>query len=187
MPVAGGGTATISTAFLLSTDDISDPVAVTYKIVQPPTHGSLLLDSVATSTFTQADIDAGGVQYRHDGHAAASDGFTFTVSDAAGNTIGPEPFTIAIVDTADPVVIGTDFAAVPVGGDLVIWKDALCTVALGDNPADIVYSIIGAPAHGALIIDGRPVTSLTQADIDDHRLTYVRRGGPAGSDTSHLS
>jgi hypothetical protein len=198
LPVAVGGMATVSTAFLLSTDNVSGPDAVTYRIAQAPTHGTLLLDGVAASSFTQSDIDAGHVQYSQTGDAArngvavngvavngvaaTSDGFTFTVSDAAGNTIGPEPFAIAIVDTTDPVAAGTDSGTCPAGGDLVIWKDALCTVALGDDPADMVYSIVRAPAHGALVIDGQPASSFTQADIDDRRLDYIQRGG-ADSDS----
>ena len=34
----------------------------------------------------QADIDAGHITYRHGGSDAASDGFTFTVSDGAVNS-----------------------------------------------------------------------------------------------------
>ena len=180
--VALGGSATLSTAFLLSTDNVSGPDAVMYRIARAPAHGTLLLDGVATHSFTQADIDAGRVRYVQNGDAAASDGFTCAVSDAAGNTIGPEPFAIAIVETTDPVAVGTDAGVCAVGGDLPIWKDALCTVALGRDPAAMVYRVVGAPAHGALLIDGRPADSFTQADIDDHHLAYVQRGGPADSD-----
>ena len=122
-----------SLAFLLSTDNVSGPAGLTYRIAQAPAHGSLLLDGVATDSFTQAEIDAGRVQYRQNGDAADSDGFTFTVSDMAGNTIGPEPFAIAIVNTTDPVTVGTDTGACAASGDLPIWKDALCTVALMGN------------------------------------------------------
>ena len=51
LPVAAGGTATISTEFLLSTDNLSGPEGLTYTILAAPNHGTLLLDGVETSTF----------------------------------------------------------------------------------------------------------------------------------------
>ncbi|MGD9617269.1 MAG: cadherin-like domain-containing protein [Alphaproteobacteria bacterium] len=179
LPVAVGGTATISTEFLLSTDNYSGPEGLTYTIVTAPGYGTLLLDGVATSTFTQADIDSGRVQYRQDGAAGTQDGFTFTVADEAGNWIGPEPFTIAIVDTADPVVFENDTITVSAGGTYNIWKDALCTVALGNDPDEMVYTITAGPSHGTLWIDGKPATSFTQADIDLGGFGYFQNGGEA--------
>ena len=156
LPVAVGGTAIVSTAFLLSTDNVSGPNAVTYRVAQAPTHGTLLLNGVATSSFTQADIDAGRVQYSQIGNAvqsgitangvaAISDGFAFTVSDAAGEP--DRPGTVRDRYRQYDRSGGGwhhNSGTCPAGGDLIIWKDALCTVALGDNPADIVYGIVGA-------------------------------------------
>jgi hypothetical protein len=183
LPVAVGGTATISTAFLLSYDDISGPSGVIYKITQAPLHGALLLDGVVTSTFTQAEIDAGLVQYRQDGAVATADGFMFTIFDEAGNWIGPEPFTIAIVDTTDPVVFANNSIILSTGNPSLIWKDALSTVALGSDPMDMVYTLLAAPAHGALVINDQPVSSFTQADIDNGFLNYVQPGGSAYGDS----
>jgi hypothetical protein len=182
LPVTTGGLATISTAFLLSYDDVSGPAGVTYEITQAPLHGTLLRDGIATSTFTQDDIDAGLVQYRQDGDVSTADGFMFTVFDKAGNWIGPEPFTIAILDTTDPVVFENNAATVSADGGLLIWKDALSTVALGSDPAEMVYTVLATPAHGALVINGQPVSSFMQADIDNGLLSYVQPGGGAESD-----
>jgi hypothetical protein len=183
LPVAVGGIATISTEFLLSTDNYSGPEGLTYTIVTAPGYGTLLLDGAATSTFTQADIDIGRVQYRQDGAFSTRDGFTFTVADEAGNWIGPEPFTIAILDTTDPVVFENNAVTVSSGGGLLIWKDMLSTVAVDNKPTEMIYTILAAPSHGALIIDNQPVTSFTQADIDNGYLHYVQPGGPADGDS----
>jgi hypothetical protein len=182
LPVAVGGMATLSTAFLLSTDNLSGPAGLRYAVVEVPRYGTLLLNGNPTSSFTQADIDAGRVQYRQDGAAATEDGFTFTVADEAGNWIGPEPFTIAILDTTDPVVFENNAATVSSGGGLPIWKDALSTVALGSDPAEMVYTILATPAHGALVVNGQPVSSFTQADIDNGLLNHIQPGGAAESD-----
>jgi N-acetyl-anhydromuramyl-L-alanine amidase AmpD len=176
LPVGVGGIATLSTEFLLSYDNFSGPAGLTYTVVDAPTHGTLLLDGVATGTFTQADINADRVQYSQDGGAATGDGFTFTVADEAGNWIGPEPFTIAIVATADPVVFANDTATVLAGGKVAIWKDALSTVALGSDPAEMVYNIVTGPAYGVLVVNGTPVTSFTQADIDNGLFWYGQIG-----------
>ena len=68
----------------------TQPAHMNYTVLTAPTHGSLLKNGEATTSFIQADIDNHLVQYRENGDAATSDGFTFTVSDAAGN---PKPST----------------------------------------------------------------------------------------------
>ena len=183
LPVAAGGTATISTEFLLSTDNLSGPAGLTYTVVTAPTYGTLLRDGVATHMFTQADIDSGRVGYRHDGDAATKDVFAFTVADQAGNWIGPEPFTVAIVDTTDPVVFENEAATVSAGGTLLIWKDALSTVALGSDPGEMRYNIVAGPAYGTLLLDGRPTVSFTQADIDNGLFEYLQNGDAAAGDS----
>jgi hypothetical protein len=186
LPVYIGGTATISHNFLWSYDDVSGPAGVTYNIVTASTHGTVLLDGSSTTTFTQADVDYGRLEYRHNGDTATSDGFTFTVSDEAGNTIGPEPFTIAVVDTGEPVVAANAGVTVPVSGTVLVLRDALSAVALGNEPGDIHYRMTAAPVHGALVLSGdlpAPAISFTQADIDNGRLVYVSNGEAATSDS----
>jgi len=181
LPVSIGGTASILHTFLYSYDDVSGPDQVTYTVVTAPIHGTLLLNGSATTTFTQADIDNGLVQYREDGDVATSDGFTFTVSDAAGNHI-TDPFEIAIVNTTAPVIhINTTLSA-PIGGLATIWTNSLSTVALGDEPTQTTYTVQTAAAHGTLLVNGAPANSFTQAEIDDHRVQYRASGDGATSD-----
>jgi hypothetical protein len=183
LPVAVGGTATISHSFLWSFDDISGPGGITYTIVTAPAHGSILLDGLATGTFTQADIDDGLVQFRENGEAKSGDSFTFKVSDEAGNTTGPEPFRIAILDHTGPVVISNDTLSVSSGSNVTSLNPFLLdTVALGNTPEQIAYTLLLPPAHGLILDNGAPATSFTQADIDSHLVHYVASGDGAGSD-----
>ena len=74
------------TAELLRFDD--DPAVLRRRptAISGPADGTLF-KRVALTSFTQDDIDNGRVTYQRRGKRA-SDGFSFTVTDAAGNTTG---------------------------------------------------------------------------------------------------
>jgi len=183
LPVAIGGTATISHAFLWSYDPDNTAAELTYTVDTAPTHGTILLNGAATTNFTQADLDNNRVQYREDGDVANGDGFTFTVSDPAGNRIGPEPYTIAIVNTTAPVIEANATLTASVGSSSMIWKNSLCAVALGSEPTDLRYSVLIGPAHGMLLVDGASTDTFTQAEIDDHRVQYQNNGDAVTGDS----
>jgi hypothetical protein len=89
----------IPATHLLVTDEESLPVEIVFTIVTTPAFGDLNLNNAplgATGTFTQADIDASLVTYRHTGSGLDPDSFTFTYSD--GNTVlGPATFNLNII------------------------------------------------------------------------------------------
>ncbi len=187
LPVASGGAATISHDFLWSYDvnnttgaDLTDTDQITYT-VQGLQNGALYVDGKPADAFTQADIDNGLVQYRNNGDGATSDSFTFTVSDPAGHQI-TENYEIAVVDTAAPVV-DNNFALSVASGGSGMLLDHLSTVALGDQPSDMTYTVSQGPQHGILLDNGKPTTSFTQADIDDGYVQYQNLGDGATSDS----
>ncbi len=186
LPVASGGAATILPGFLLSFDiddstgAFGNPEDITYTVTAPA-HGVIFVNGAPASSFTQADIDDGLVQYLNDGDGATSDGFTFTVSDPAGHQI-TEGFNIAIVNTTAPVVDANAALPVSVGGTAMLMG-RLDTVALGNQPGDLSYTVITAPAHGSLLDNGVAATSFTQTDIDDGLVQYVENGDNATSDS----
>ncbi len=182
LPVSIGGTATISHDFLWSYDPDNTAAELSYTVDTAPTHGTILVNGSAASSFTQADIDNGIVQYRENGDAAVGDAFTFTVSDPAGNRIGPEPYTISIVNSTAPVVDVNASLSVSIGSSAMIWTDSLCIVALGNDPAELTYSVVAAPPHGTLLVNGASANSFTQADIDDKRVQYRENGDGVSSD-----
>ena len=78
--VREGGTAVITSAYLTAIDSDNTTVQRQFRITIAPTEGTLLLNGSALgvgSTFTQADIDANRVSYRHGGDevGALIDGF----------------------------------------------------------------------------------------------------------------
>ncbi len=181
LPVAAGGIATISHSFLWSFDNVSGPDNVTYTVLNSPTHGTIFLNGTATATFTQADIDNGLVQYRNNGNSPSSDGFDFTVSDEAGNKL-VEPFKIAVVNTTAPVVETNVTLAACVGTALPLFNSFLDTVALGNEPTDLRYTVLTGPVHGILLVDGAPTVSFTQADVDEGLVRYIANGDAATND-----
>ena len=76
-----------------------------YLLESPPDRGGLLLDGAVLAlgdSFSQADIDRGGLSYRHGGGNETRDAFQFTVADGAGGFILLTRFDIHI-DIPEPV------------------------------------------------------------------------------------
>jgi hypothetical protein len=83
-----GTTATITDEFHLDVDDTAYPdSAITYAITTAPTKGTLLKNGVATSSFTQDDLNNDRISYRETAPSSAntSDGFFFKASNPEGN------------------------------------------------------------------------------------------------------
>ncbi|HEY5838171.1 MAG TPA: cadherin-like domain-containing protein, partial [Pyrinomonadaceae bacterium] len=97
--VANGGTETIN-QIRLKVDDVDNTAAeLVYTIGTAPVNGTLKnngVDLLAGGTFTQADINDNQIAYQHNGSAALTDSFTFTVADGAGGSIGSTTFNITI-------------------------------------------------------------------------------------------
>lgn len=93
LPVPQGSTVVIDPDSLAVSISDSPLCALTFALEQPPAYGQLLLRGAALatgSTFTQENVDALDVSYRHDGGPSLIDHFTFTSSDptAAGVSCG---------------------------------------------------------------------------------------------------
>jgi len=99
--VGTGLTEAIASSMLRFDDNASTHVQETYSVITGPAHGTLLNNGVATSSFTQADIDNGLITYHEIGNFS-SDVFTFKVTDASNNATTTQQFNFQIVS---PVVI----------------------------------------------------------------------------------
>jgi hypothetical protein len=183
LPVSVGGMATLSHDFLSSIDPAATADQLTYTIVSGPQHGAILDNGVPVTSFTQADIDSGRVQYVNSGDGANSDGFTFQLFGPFGNHTPTEPFTIAILNQMGPAVEGGGRVSVPDGGGAPILNFALDTVALGNTPDQVIYQLTAAPEHGEVLIGGVQFNYFTQAQIDDGLVQYANDGDGASSDS----
>src|SRR5881275_2676185 len=84
--------------------------------------------------------------------------------------------TAPVIDANAPLPVSIDRSA-------MIWKDTLCTVALGSEPTELRYTILTGPVQGVLLVNDAPATSFTQAEIDDHRVQYHNSGDTGTRDS----
>jgi hypothetical protein len=99
-----GSVATITNTTLSVSDPDNSTAQLVYTIIGLPAHGQVELGSnagVAITSFTQADLEAGTVRYRHDGSDTTSDSLSFTVSDGAGGSIGSTAFNVTVTPVND--------------------------------------------------------------------------------------
>jgi hypothetical protein len=97
------------TAAELSLSDLEQSgTQLVYTLTGLPGHGTLTLDGVAITlphSFTQQDIEntapGMGLRYTPTGNYFGTDGFTFTVSDGAGGTLGSQTFHIDVNNVDD--------------------------------------------------------------------------------------
>ena len=105
--ITEGGQFTFSDLILKSYDEDAEISTLIYSIISSPKHGEFVMsekENTDAISFTQNDIANGKVKYIHNGDNAASDYFTFIVSDIEGHSTQEEIFTININDTNDPPV-----------------------------------------------------------------------------------
>ncbi|MDH4369438.1 MAG: Ig-like domain-containing protein, partial [Nitrospira sp.] len=188
--VARGGTVPIIVSELQVTDVDNTPAQLTYTVTVVPVNGQLELTTApgfAINSFTQAQIDAGQVVYVHDGSFTASDSFTFTVSDGAGGNIGATTFGITVTPVNSiPTLAANGGSTVVQGLTDVITASELQVIDLDNGPAQLLYTVMTAPANGQLELTTAPgvaITTFTQADIDAGRVVFVHSGAAATSDS----
>jgi VCBS repeat-containing protein len=157
--VAEGGLDTITNAELAVVDVDNSAAQLRFSVGTGPAHGRLELTTrpgVALATFTQADLAANRLVYRHDGSETLSDRFTFTVSDGAGGSVGTTTMTLTITPVNDaPTIIsdgGTAAASITVAEH--VTGITVVTGADVDVPVQaLTYSISGGADQAQFTID----------------------------------
>jgi VCBS repeat-containing protein len=180
----------ITSTILTATDAefLTLPDAIVYTVTASPTRGTLYRDSTATTSFTQADLNAGRIFYDHDGSNTNSDTFTFTVSDGV-NTLSPANFNITVNRTNFAPVLATNAGLTISEGTTAAITNTLLQITDQDNaPPQLIYTLQSIPTHGTLNRFGTPLTvgqTFSQADINNSpsRITYVHDGSETLSDT----
>ena len=90
-----GQTVVITTADLTEADPDHSGDLLTY-IVTGTLHGDVLVNGVVATSFTQTDLAAGLVSFRHDGTGSSDASFTVTLQDAPGLTSAPATVTASV-------------------------------------------------------------------------------------------
>ncbi|MBD1938670.1 cadherin-like domain-containing protein [Microcoleus sp. FACHB-68] len=178
-----GTSGVINTGTLQVTDSDTAPAQLIYTVTNSPTNGSLFLNGVATTSFTQDDIDNNRITYLHSGNETASDSFTFTVSDGT-NTVGASTFNLTINAVNDAPVLSTNAGlTLTEGGSANVSSGVLQVTDVDTAPAQLIYSVTNSPINGTLFLNNVATTSFTQDDINNNRVTYLHSGSETSTDS----
>ena len=201
LDVPTGGNAPVTDVFLnLKT---SGTVAQgVFSMLAPPQHGTLRLNNTALgvgSTFTQADINTGLLQYAHNGDTASTDQFRFDALDANDQSwLRNGSFQIFIVKNT-LVATAEQTKAVPchdgLGGEITASAGGLNgpyqyslngslpqSDAVFSNLAPGTYSVVitgqyGFTAAASPVVLDNPIAVQAAASANDNDVTVTASGG----------
>lgn len=192
--VANGALQVLTTGELSTTDTDSAASAIVYTVGTTATKGALFLDAngsgaaeggealTAGRTFTQADVDAGKVKYRHNGADSTADSFTFTVKDAT-TTLAPATFNLSItaVGAAGATPSGITGANSSDGSD-PLFSGVVVTPGPGNTVKSMEFTFTGVKDGGKeiLTLNGQQVPMLA-GTITVGDITYAVVANVGGS------
>ncbi|XP_058637530.1 FRAS1-related extracellular matrix protein 1a [Onychostoma macrolepis] len=192
--VPQGSSMTLTPDALFLSDPDSPHTALSYRVLQPPQYGQLLLKGqplLAGSNFTQQNIQDLDVAYRHSGGASQIDRFRFTASDSTkrgfllDGKVQTEPvfFTLQIeaLDSAAPqIAVLETLWKVEILKDgrygIFISSRELKAQDLNSADADLIYHILRAPYFGYLenYTSGEFVRQrFSQKDLNRKNIVYI--------------
>lgn len=201
--VTQGESVTVLNSNLSTTDvdiDSGDQTItdIVYTIVNNiPSNGELRLNGstalVENDTFTQNDINGGGITYVHDNSATETDSFGFIVSDGSASipATGNYTFDIAVTLTNQvPVLDVNDGLTLDEGATATITTSQL-SASDGDEPAQtLTYTVSTTVQNGMLKRSGTILgdgDTFTQSDIEANNITYEHDGTETSSDSFEFS
>lgn len=181
--VVEGGTVVITTAELNATDPDDGAANISYTLSNIE-NGFVELTTapgVPVLGFTQDDLDANRVVFRHGG--GENEGiFDVTVSDGAGLT-DTVSFTVNRTPVNDgPTILANVGSSINQNSIVILKSSVLLAQDPDDNPAGITYTVSNL-VNGQIEFFANPnvaVTTFTQDDINNSRIVF-RHSGPPGA------
>jgi CSLREA domain-containing protein len=165
---------TIAPPGILSNDTDSGSFAITAVKVTDPSNGTLTLNSNGSFTYTPNSNYSG------------SDIFTYTARSVNGDS-APATVTLTVNPVNDAPAVGTNAGlTVAEGASGTIGQAQLHTTDVDNVPADLIYTLKIAPAHGTLKNNGAAIAvdgTFTQDDINADQIAYVHDGSETTSDS----
>lgn len=185
-----GGSLVITSTMLKLTDLDDTADHRRYTVGSLPAHGGLLLSGAALQAgdvFTQADVDAGRIGYRHDGSETTSDAFGFSYADASGSPpVTGQQFDLGITPVNDLPVFGSASLVIGQGG---LARPDITVADPDDAPAQVRISASGVTG-GQFEYAAAPnvaITDFTWAELQAGDVLFRQDGGstvPAASLTA---
>ncbi|KAI4585533.1 hypothetical protein MJG53_005767 [Ovis ammon polii x Ovis aries] len=189
----------ITTLQLSATDQETGPAELVYRITREPQLGHLehtaspgkpivsdfirpkLGFGIQISSFTQADLTSGNVQYVHSSETEKhSDAFSFTLSDGVHEVTQTFRITLRPVDDALPHVQNFGMR-VQEGVKKTITEFELKAVDADTEAESVTFTVMQPPRHGVIerTADGQPfqlTSTFTMEDIYQSRVRYSHDG-----------
>ena len=186
--VVEGATVTITTADLNVTDPDDSGTGITYTL-SGIINGQVELSTnpnVPIVTFTQADLSAGRVVFRHDGNESDAE-FTATVQDGGEDSAGTDTITFNLnkIDVNDSPTIGNNLGSSVNQNSIVVLKNSVLSASDPDDSGAGLTFTITSTTNGQLEYLSNPnvaITSFTQADINNSLVVFRHSGPLAGTE-----
>lgn len=173
---------TNATLNVFDTDDV--PAGLTYT-ASNYSNGHIEVSGLITSTFTQADVNAGNVIFVHDDSQTLSAGFDISVSDGSLTDTGNISITVNPINDA-PIITGDLTMAVNEGNTVTITTADLGFTDVDDVASGVTYTASNI-SNGHIEVSGVIQTTFTAADVIAGIVDFVHDGSEtttAGFDLS---
>ncbi|XP_075361794.1 chondroitin sulfate proteoglycan 4 [Mycteria americana] len=165
--------------------DIRSDEEIRFLITTPPRWGTVLRGEQPVMAFSQRDLLAGEISYRHNGSRNTRDELQFTVE--ANEVVVEDTLAISVFLDTHPSplrIVNHKEIHVFQGEAAGIKEEYLLVTHEEIPPQDIVYLVSSLPASGflAMLQHGRdsneqpsldPIQSFTQEDINNGRVLYL--------------
>ncbi|KAK8757868.1 hypothetical protein V5799_004502 [Amblyomma americanum] len=160
-----GDVAVLNASTLLVRHQALDPANITFTIVQPPLSGRLLLGDYATSTFTQADVNAGSLRYQHVGNGT-EDVVGLEVSNGISSR---DRLDLAVRVVPQVILLETGNVSVQEGGQATLDGSHISAGALRELLPQLL--VVEPPQHGRL-----SSSAFSPEQLDGGELKYQHDG-----------
>ncbi|KAK3522059.1 hypothetical protein QTP70_022619, partial [Hemibagrus guttatus] len=163
--------------------DVRSDEDVLFEIFHPPSHGVLLCEGIEADAFTQYDLKAGHVVYRHDDGRNLLDSFSLTATANGLHLDVTVAVKVYLQSHQKPLrIIHKHSVVVEEGKAVKIHKKELEVVHEDNTPDEIKYTMKTPPSHGFLRpshTDGDnqhdgTVEKFSQWDINSGHIKYVQ-------------
>ncbi|MEZ8885930.1 tandem-95 repeat protein [Vibrio sp. 10N.247.311.13] len=176
------GSYTITAEDLGYTDVDDTDTGVTFTVGNA-SNGTILVNGVASSSFTVAQLAAGEVTFKHDGSETKSASFDVNVED--GNEDGSTPvdstFNLTVTPVNDAPELTGDLAAeVDEAGSYTISAADLGYTDVDDTDTGVTFTV-GNASNGTILVNGVASSSFTVAQLAAGKVTFKHDGSETTS------
>ncbi len=172
-----GGFYILTNADLNLTDPDNTPDELSYTI-DNLVNGQILVNGVASNSFTQAQINAGQVIFQHDDSETTTASFQFQFDDIDGSSapVMPQTFNFTVNPVNDDPVFSGDKTAEINEGALYTITNTDLNLTDPDNTLDELSYTIDNLVNGQILVNGVASNSFTQAQINAGQVIFQHNG-----------